>query len=86
MRLEVESYCPCCGCRLSGAVGQNTNLPPRPGDFTVCAYCYEILRFQEDLSLRRLLPYDEIDNETRETLNKVVLGLMQASQMGVDPS
>jgi hypothetical protein len=50
----VAPLCPTCQATLDGVTdpaGENT---PRPGDFTVCAYCQEILTFTDELGLRLL--------------------------------
>ena len=49
------SYCKC-GVKLDCATGDRK---PRPGDYSLCVECFEILRFDENLLLRSATP-DEI--------------------------
>lgn len=44
-----KSKCPTCGHILDAATCTYSNARPRPGDFTVCISCGEILRFGEDM-------------------------------------
>ncbi len=51
---DAAPSCPTCHASLDGVtdpMGENT---PRPGDFTICAYCQEILTFTDELGLRYL--------------------------------
>lgn len=47
--------CPQCGKTLDEATCMNaTSLTPKPGDFTVCVYCGEILTFTQSLGVARV--------------------------------
>ena len=48
------SSCPKCGKFLDGVAGMTGTRRPKPGDWTVCAYCVELLRFGDRLRLCRL--------------------------------
>jgi hypothetical protein len=52
-QLKTVPQCVDCGKRLDGAAGVDTDDAPDPGDFTVCAYCGNIMVYDDDLSLRR---------------------------------
>jgi hypothetical protein len=45
-----------CGVKLDCATGDRE---PRPGDYSLCVECFEILRFDENMWLRSATP-DEI--------------------------
>lgn len=48
-----ENKCPLCDKKLdavTGVLGKKDR--PKPDDFSMCAYCGVILRFNEDLSFR----------------------------------
>lgn len=46
-----ESACPECGKELSAATFPSGKTAPSPGDFSVCAYCAAVLRFDDTLHL-----------------------------------
>ena len=45
--------CPWCGKVVNAASGVGSRSAPRPGDFSVCDRCGEVLRFGSDLKLAR---------------------------------
>ncbi len=51
---DVAPSCPTCQATLDGVTDPDGENTPRPGDFTVCAYCQEILTFTDELGLRLL--------------------------------
>ena len=63
---DKASKCPGCGVKLNRATGILDNVTPRPGDYAVCTYCGEWVRYEEGLTLRRctqedinlLMPHD----------------------------
>ena len=66
------SYCPRCLVRLDPSTDLHTEGTPEPGDFTVCAYCGEMLRFREGFKLSVVTDADlaEAGKETRLELEK----------------
>ena len=47
------SKCPACGHPLTRATGiDGGEQAPDPGDYSVCLYCGQLLRFDEDLAVR----------------------------------
>lgn len=61
--------CPDCLQKLDGASG-HMGRAPEPGDFSVCAFCGCILRYEDGLALRRSSDdeLDELAPEQRELL------------------
>lgn len=50
-----KANCPFCGTLLDGAVCvTDEDCMPQEGDITICAYCGEILIYEEGLFLRKL--------------------------------
>ncbi len=41
--------CPTCGYRMDAATATRGKARPRPGDFSLCLYCGQALRFDEQL-------------------------------------
>ena len=57
-----ESICPHCGDRFGDDnVVTTAGLPIRPGNFTVCLTCREIIRFNSRLELKTLEEDDWLD-------------------------
>ncbi len=57
----MKTSCPHCKQDISATTGIPEILAkPRAGDFTICAYCIELLRFNEDLSVREV-PSEEFN-------------------------
>ncbi len=49
-KLKRENPCPSCGKNLDGASGiTDDTAQPTTGDLSVCAYCYTMLKFDENL-------------------------------------
>ena len=49
-----EDKCPSCLHRLNAATDPLTKIQvPHPGDFSVCFYCGQILRFDNELNVQR---------------------------------
>ena len=54
-----ECVCPWCGHLIDAALAANPNMPnatPYPGAVCVCIGCAQILRFQDDLTVRATMP------------------------------
>lgn len=54
--LTPECNCPVCAASLNAASlleATGSTDAPEKGDFTICCYCFSILRFDEGLLLRR---------------------------------
>ncbi len=45
--------CPTCRRPIDAATSVTTDACPEPGDFSVCVTCGEILRYREDLTVRK---------------------------------
>lgn len=55
-----RSYCVKCGKMCDAAVLPFKEGVPQPGDFTVCAYCCTLMRFDEQLKLQRVSHADVV--------------------------
>ena len=48
-----KSNCPGCGKKIDACThALGPDKPPKPGDFSLCGYCGEILIFNPDLTVR----------------------------------
>ena len=48
-----DNKCPACNEVLNATSGlSDAAATPNPGDFSLCAYCGTVLRFNDDLSIR----------------------------------
>lgn len=63
----TAASCPGCSKVLDGATGEGS---PGPGALTVCAYCYTVSAFTEDLQLRRLEPAELEEVERNPAMRK----------------
>jgi len=43
--------CPTCFMMLDGVTSMEGQEPPKPGDYTICAKCASLLRFDENMQL-----------------------------------
>jgi len=73
MHRAAEGFpCPSCGSVLDAASGPNGAVP-RPGDFSICAYCGVTLRFEDPLPQTRLATDEdlaELDDEGRKGMEQ----------------
>lgn len=69
-RLENESICPKCGKVLDAATSIEEGAIPSPGDITICMYCGELLRFDENLISHKLSDeeFESLDEEFQAQL------------------
>ena len=60
---ESSWFCPHCGDQIGpdDEVVTTLGLPIRPGDFTVCPSCREIVRFNKELQLKKMCGCDWLD-------------------------
>jgi len=67
--------CPTCARPIDAATGMLTDARPEPGDFSMCVTCGEILRYQEDLTVRKCEPLELNDpglgNAERTVLTQI---------------
>jgi hypothetical protein len=72
----TAASCPGCSKVLDGATGEGD---PSPGAFTVCAYCFTVSEFTEDLQLRRLEAeeLEALEPEMREKLDRFRAAAME---------
>lgn len=66
--------CPTCGKLLDGLTNPTGgSLDAQPGDISVCAYCGEVLIFDESLKLKLSTEEDlkDLDQEVKQTLKRV---------------
>ena len=82
-----ESWCPACLHRFNGAGSPFHDTPPRPGDYSVCIECAEILTF--DANLKTVLPDPIVlaaelaaDPELRAVLTKAVRTVKDIHETG----
>lgn len=68
-RVPNAGECPDCLTPLTGASSYE-GATPSPGDFSVCAYCGCLLRYDDMLALRRMSEeeMDELDPVNRKKL------------------
>ena len=61
----VTKPCPCpyCGKVLDRATKVNEEGPniTKPGDYSICLGCHNVLKFDRHLMLRKLTPKEDID-------------------------
>jgi|SRR5580765_7564284 hypothetical protein len=55
------SACPGCGSELDCASDVIANASPEPGDVTICLTCGLLMRFKDDMRLRRLTGVEMIE-------------------------
>ena len=78
----VTSRCPNCGHLLEAVTGASVGsdegeLPeapkPSPGDYTICAYCATLLKFDANMD-QQIVPAEEVERACRqnELLSKVL--------------
>jgi hypothetical protein len=71
------SPCPVCGANLNAATPAEGCNVPGPGDFSMCFYCGEYLRFDDDMQLQSLTDKDIAEapllelSYMRRVLNKI---------------
>jgi len=67
----APAFCPLCFHLLDGVTNMTGREAPQPGDFTVCIYCANVLRFTDKMGLQ-LSALIEAPVEIRFELVKVV--------------
>ena len=70
-------FCPACFAILSATSAFDADVSPEPGDFTVCAYCAAVLKFDESMML---LPSSliEVPTHSRKGFVDMVTKVKQA--------
>lgn len=69
-----REFCPYCLSELNRAVATFGTNAPKPGDFTICVYCAEVLEFDEKLKPVRPTNLEKDfadDPELAETIRKM---------------
>lgn len=68
-----EDYCPTCNERLDGVTSLDANGMPDVGDISLCAYCGELLEFDEDMKLVLLTEeqWDELPQHSKNEMIKI---------------
>lgn len=64
--LTKSNHCPSCNKHLDAASGlTDSDISPKEGDFSICAYCGAVLRFRQELTVELATEedLDEIDDE-----------------------
>lgn len=56
-----SSSCPNCGHIHNGALAANSDVPPKPGDFTICMDCRAVSVYDADMSLKEPSEADLLD-------------------------
>jgi hypothetical protein len=72
----AKTCCPVCRAQLDAASDPEGDATPKPGDYSVCAYCVAVLRFVVDpsdaLSLACVsVGDDQIPPEMRDTVDMI---------------
>lgn len=83
-KLDDRYRCTGCDKVLDGATNTGqAAAPPKPGDFSVCAYCAAILRFEAG-ALREATAsdLDELEPEQLRTIAAAQLGIAAARARG----
>jgi hypothetical protein len=70
-----RSSCPNCGKLFELASGP---VKPSAGDFTICICCATCLKFNDDLTVRRLTPQEQQDADSNQYVRSVQV-LIRAS-------
>ena len=65
------AFCPSCFKVLDGVTNLEGHDAPKSGDFTICIYCANVLRFTEEMQLE-LSSIEEIPVYARLAFAKVV--------------
>jgi hypothetical protein len=71
----AEQLCPLCRKVLNACTNMTGDEGPVEGDATVCLYCSSVLLFGPNLKLR-VATLEELPEEIRPTLRKIVLATM----------
>ena len=73
------SKCPWCGAKNDGAAAIDGEKGPRPGDFTICSRCVNLLVFDEDMTLLKGTSEDleKLSFDTRVLIDNTVDQLKQ---------
>lgn len=71
--LDTQAKCPACQKKADGFTSVGHDCKPKHGDLSVCYYCGEMLRYQEDLSLKKLTnkEFSLLDVTLRDMLNSI---------------
>jgi hypothetical protein len=81
----VQSPCPRCGQLLNGLTHASFNKPsppgwvPKKGDFSICANCGAVLRFESDRRLRLADSADMLQLKNEDPKTFTLLGKMGAA-------
>ena len=65
-----DSRCPTCGKAATAASDPMSDATPSPHDFSICAYCSSVLRFNDDMTMREAVAAD-LDELEPDTLLKL---------------
>lgn len=57
--LDRPQICPHCAGPINKTVDPNTRKTPKPGDYAVCVHCLRVLRFDNEMFLKKLHPDEE---------------------------
>lgn len=78
------TVCPTCGYRADGAsnVFNPKAVRPKSGDFSMCMSCGEILRFNDDYTMRALT-YDDIKIVQSDAGLAIALSIMDKARREV---
>jgi len=68
-----STVCPKCKAMHTRQSAMQEDLPPRPGDLTVCFGCSEVVQFDQDMDLIILSAeeYDQLDIPTKNYLKSL---------------
>jgi hypothetical protein len=69
LRHHVQ-LCPVCSRALDSASNLTGERKPTAGDYTICMYCFAVLRFDSDLHLVQV-SQDEVPKDVREAQDAV---------------
>lgn len=75
-RVRPRSECPGCFANLSGATNAQAGISaaPGPGDYSVCRYCGQLLRYDEKLNAE-IATEEDLRRELDPTQQEVLAGL-----------
>ncbi len=70
---DSEPHCPRCGKVVDAATPLGTASHPRPGDFSICAYCATLLRFTPTLTVEGVseMEFLALPEEDRQQLQRM---------------
>lgn len=76
-----EASCPSCNRSFTRATNED-DIPPCPGDLTICVFCEAFLEYTEDMGVRQITTEEYVDLliEERRKLDKLLVVVKQIKE------